>query len=351
MASRLDVSALPVPVIAAPMAGGPSTVELVTAVGAAGGLGFVAGGYRSAAEMVAQIEAVRQHRDLRFGVNVFVPGSGEPSPELRRHVCAYRGALALDGQRYAVEVPQPRWRDDDDWLEKIAALTSSAPVPVVSFTFGTPGVAVVSALHEVGSAVWVTVTCREEAVAAVAEGVDALVVQGFDAGGHRGTHQVGDEPNALDHLALVPMMSDLGVPLIAAGGVTTAGDVRRALQAGAVAVQVGTALLLTPEAGTSAGHRLALTDPVLSSTVTRAFTGRVARGLRNRFVVEHDEQAPAAFPAVDGLTRPLRAAAAACADLGGLALWAGSGWRAAAEEPAAEVICRLGEGAIPTDPR
>ena len=344
MAARFDVTTLTAPVVAAPMAGGPSTPALVAAVAAAGGLGFLAAGYRTAEQLSAQITDVRELTDRPFGVNVFVPS---PAPEgaagaaLRAHVAAYRGALEPDATRLGVTLPTPDWGDDDRWEAKVALLTLVDPVPVVSFTFGVPGGNVVEDLQAIGTAVWVTVTTVEEAHAAREVGADALVVQGFDAGGHRSTHRVQDVPNELDHLALLPMLAPVGLSMIAAGGVVTAGDVRRALEAGAVAVQVGTAFLLTDEAGTGPAHRLGLTDPGLRSVVTRAFSGRPARGLANRFVQEHGEQAPSAYPVVDQLTKPLRAAAAAAGDIGGVSLWAGSGWRAAAEEPAGDVVRRL----------
>ncbi|MEP7161119.1 MAG: nitronate monooxygenase [Dermatophilaceae bacterium] len=340
--TRFVVDALASPVVAAPMAGGPTTPELVAAVGQVGGLGVLAGGYRTARELSEVITATRELTPAPFGVNVFVPsGATDPHPALKAHLSAYRCALAPEAQRLGVALPEPDWSDDDDWDAKLGLLTLVDPVPVVSFTFGVPGWDIVEALHDVGSSVWVSVTTLQEGRSAREVGADALVVQGFEAGGHRSTHRVQDTPNDYDHLALLPLLRDIGLPMIAAGGVTTSGDVTRARAAGAVAVQVGTAFLLTHEAGTSAAHRMGLTDPGLRATVTRAFSGRPARGLANRFVQAFDGQAPAAYPMVDQLTKPLRAAAARAGDIGGVALWAGSGWRAAREEPAADVVRRL----------
>ncbi len=344
--TRLDLSALSAPVLAAPMAGGPSTPELVAATASAGGLGFLAGGYRSAIDLSAQITATRELTDAPFGVNVFVPSTTpDPHPALRAHVASYRSALAGEAERLHVRLPEPDWADDDDWDAKIGLLTLVDPVPVVSFTFGVPGWDIVDALRDAGTTVLVTVTSPEEGRAARTVGADAVIVQGFEAGGHRSTHRVADEPNDYDHLGLLPMVRDVGLPMVAAGGVTTAGDVQRAQAAGAVAVQVGTAFLLCHEAGTSPAHRMGLSDPGLRSVVTRAFSGRPARGLANRFVQTFDGQAPAAYPQVDQITKPLRAAAARDGDIGGVSLWAGSGWRAAREEPAADVVRRLaGQG-------
>lgn len=335
----------PVRVIAAPMAGGPSTAQLVAAVSNAGGLGFLAAGYLPTQEVSGQVAATKRLTSRPFGVNLFVPapihsGSADQA-RLESDVAAFREHLREAADRLDVPLPEVNWRDTDNWAGKVELLTQVSPVPVVSFTFGCPEPTVVEAFHRAGTAVLVTVTGRAEAEAGVACGADGLVVQGFEAGGHRGTHDVATVPNELDHLALLPLLTDLGIPLIAAGGITTAGDTHRALAAGASAVQVGTAFLRTHEAGTSAAHRMGLTDPALTSVITRAFSGRPARGLRNRFVMEHDAQVPAAYPAVDQLTKPLRAAAARRGDLGGVSIWAGSGWRAATEEPAAHVVRRL----------
>lgn len=345
------------PVIGAPMAGGPSSVDLVVAVGEAGGLGMLAAGYKAPQLVAEQIAEVRSRTATPFGVNVFVPARSSCLPERvdsasaatgvadsegreradRVAVAAFRDLLAHDERAAGLALPVPDWTDDDHYDDKIDVL-EAARVPVASFTFGCPRADVVERLHAVGTSVAVTVTTREEAEVSVDVGADALIVQGYEAGGHRGTHRVTDDPNELDHLALLPMMTDLGVPLVAAGGVTTAGDTRRALSSGAVAVQVGTALLLAEEAGTSAAHRMGITDPRLSSCVTRAFSGRPARGLRNGFVDRYDAYAPAVYPAVDQLTKPLRAAAAHDGDLDGVSLWAGAGWRAAREAPAASIV-------------
>lgn len=331
------------PVIAAPMAG-VSTPQLVAAVGAAGGLGFLAAGYRTPAQVAQQIRATRELTDAPFGVNLFVPPppASPPARELAaRELARYAERLTPLAQQLGVRLPAPDWDDTDGWDAKLTLLADIDPVAVVSCTFGCPPRQAVDRLHAAGTCVAVTVTTADEAAAAQAVGADVVVVQGFEAGGHRGTHQVADDPNELDHLALLPLIAQVGLPMIAAGGITTAGDTARALAAGAFAVQAGTAFLLTDEAGTSAAHRMGLTDPSLTSVITRAFSGRPARGLSNRFAQEHSAEAPRVYPQVNQLVQPLRAASAARGDLGGVAMWAGAGWRAARQEPAAEVVARL----------
>ncbi|MEU1508777.1 nitronate monooxygenase [Kitasatospora sp. NPDC005748] len=336
MAVRLDE--LAVPVIAAPMAGGATTPELVAAVNAAGGLGFLAAGYRSATAMVEQIDRVRELTDRPFGVNLFVPAApGDP-----RAVAAYRARLLPEARRLDVRLPEEIAPDRDDWDAKIAALLAGTPaVPVVSYTFGLPSPEEARALRAAGIHQVATVTTPQEARRAEAVGVDALCVQGPEAGGHRATHGVADRPGDVPLLRLLPAVGAVtALPLIAAGGLADGPAVAAALRAGAVAVQVGTALLRADESGANAAHRAALTE-LPETVVTRAFTGRPARGLRNAFIDRYEPYAPAAYPEVHHLTQPLRAAAAARADTAAMHLWAGTGHRAARGGPAAEIVGEL----------
>ncbi|WP_328957567.1 nitronate monooxygenase [Kitasatospora purpeofusca] len=338
MAVRLDE--LAVPVLGAPMAGGATTPELVAAVNAAGGLGFLAAGYRSAAAMVEQVETTRKVTDRPFGVNLFVPAApGDPAA-----VAAYRERLRPEAERHGVALPEAIGPDRDDWDAKIAALLAG-PVAVVSYTFGLPAAEEVRALRAAGVLQVGTVTTPEEARRAEAAGMDALCVQGPEAGGHRATHEVADRPGDVPLLALLAeVRSVTGLPLVAAGGLADGASVAAALRAGAVAVQLGTALLRADEAGTSAAHRAALTE-FEATVVTRAFTGRPARGLRNAFIDRYGPYAPAAYPEVHHLTQPLRAAAAGRGDTGAMHLWAGTGHRAVRNGPAAGIVARLWEEA------
>ena len=247
--------------MAAPMAGGPSTPELVSAVGSAGGLGFLAAGYRTADAVAANIAAVRAAGAAPFGVNVFVPPAG-PEPS-RGEVEAYRERLMGEYARYGVDAPNVVLKDDDAWDAKLDMLASD-PVPVVSFTFGCPPRGVVERLHRAGSAVWVTVTSAEEAAAAAAVGADALCVQGPEAGGHRGTFDAAapaaSEPGLFTLLRQVRAAHE-DVPLVAAGGIADGIGIAAALAAGAHAAQLGTAFLRTPEAGTKTAYRVCAGGP------------------------------------------------------------------------------------------
>ena len=318
------------------MAGGPSTPALVVAAGRAGALGFLAGGYKTAQALRGDIDAVGAAMAEPFGVNVFVPG---PPTADTAAVARYVDSLTAEGRQLGIEVGAPIW-NDDDWAAKIADLIAR-PVPVVSFTFGVPDPGVVAGLHAAGSSVWVTVTDADEAGVAVAAGADCLVVQGTEAGAHRGSHRNdasadGEGLGVLDLTSAVRAVTSL--PLVAAGGIMSADAVDGAVAAGAVAAQCGTAFLRCPESGAHPAHKAALTASTFDRTaVTRAFSGRPARGLLNDFMRAHQD-APAAYPEINSATRPLRAAAAKAGDVHRMSLWAGEGFRLATDQSVADVV-------------
>jgi nitronate monooxygenase len=331
---RLDV-----PIVLAPLAGGPSTPELAAAVCEGGGLGFLAAGYLTAAAAGERIAALRNMTARPFGLNLFVPGARAADPSV---YAGYARRVADDARRAGYEAGEPRF-EDDDWAAKLALVEQAAP-PVVSFTFGCPAREEIARVQAAGAEAWVTVTSPEEADAALAAGADALVVQGSEAGGHRATFT--DAPDAAQ-FALLPLLQLIAAstdrPLVATGGIATGGAIAAVLCAGARAAQVGTAFLRAPEAGTAAAHRDALASD-RATGLTRAFTGRLARGIHNRFMDEHAD-APLAYPELHHLTSPLRKAAREAGDAESINLWAGEAHALAAERPAAEILRDLACGA------
>nr|WP_230973487.1 nitronate monooxygenase [Aeromicrobium terrae] len=329
------------PVVAAPMAGGPSTPELVVAARQAGGLGFLAAGYKTADQLAAQVAAVRQETDV-FGVNVFAPN---PEPVVRAEYADYARKLADIMSPLGVDVLGILPREDDDAWEAKLQLLLDDPVPVVSLTFGLPPEAAIEQLREKGTVVLQTVTSLDEARQAAAAGVDGLVVQGSAAGGHSATFtpRFASAETVLTEVVR-EIRAGVELPLWAAGGIAAAGDVRAALDAGAEAVAVGSVLLRSPESGTSATTRAGIAHGIehgLETTVTRAFSGRPARGIRNEFIEWFDAEAPVGYPAVHHLTSPLRKAAADRGLFEHVNLWAGTGYAAGTEETAADVLRRL----------
>jgi nitronate monooxygenase len=326
------------PVVAAPMAGGPTTSALVLAAAAVGSLGFLAGGYLSPDALGEQLVAVHSRTGL-YGVNLFAPNPVPVDPE---EYAAYRRRIWPEATRYGVDLTPEPIEDDDSWQAKIGLLVRQR-VPIVSFTFGIPDSDSLAALRDAGSRVVQTVTSVDEARRAREAGVDALAVQASAAGGHSGTltPEVTPADRPLPEL-VADVRAAVDLPLLGAGGIASADDVRTALAAGADGAVVGTLLLLADEAGTSDAHRAGLLDHARRTTVTRAWTGRPARGLRNTFSDAFDASAPVGYPAIHHLTRPIRRAAAAAGDPERINLWAGTGFRAARRAPAAEILQSLG---------
>jgi nitronate monooxygenase len=254
---------LDLPIVQAPMAGGWTTTALVVAVSEAGGLGSIAGAMLTPDALREQIRAVRSATGKPFAANLFAP---LPAPSQR--------GLAQWAELSGVPIPAarpagPRFADQ-------LAVIAQERVPVLSFTFGAPDVSGVDCFT-IGTA-----TTAAEATALVDSGVDAVVAQGYEAGGHRGTFLDPVEQSLIGTTALVPQILDtVSVPVIASGGVMDGRGIAAALTLGAAAVQLGTAFLASDEAAAPASYRAALGQP---STVTNVLTGRFARAVRTPLV-------------------------------------------------------------------
>ncbi|WP_055401532.1 MULTISPECIES: nitronate monooxygenase family protein [unclassified Mycobacterium] len=327
-----------IPLVAAPMAGGPTTPAMVSAATRAGGLGMLAAGYKTVEAVEAELKQIRSEGIL-FGINLFAPNPLPVDPASYR---TYAAIVQRDADQFGLSLPPDPIEDTDKFDEKVALLLDD-PVPLVSFTFGIPPRSVLTALRKAGSVVAQTVTTPEEAVQARDAGVDALAVQAVAAGGHSGTLSPRKPLTPVPIAELVErIVAAVPLPVIAAGGLATPAAVAEVIRAGAAAAAVGTVLLRADESGASATHRAALTDPAYTETVlTHAFTGRPARGLRNAFIDAHEAQAPLGYPAIHYLTSPLRKAAAAAGKPDYVHLWAGTGYRNATAEPTSVILRRL----------
>lgn len=334
----LDDFAMSIPLVAAPMSGGPTTPQMVIAAARAGGLGTLAAGYKTVGDLEAQIAQVSAE-GIAFGVNVFAPN---PLPVDRDAYRRYAALIRQRAERFGVELPPEPIEDTDGYDAKIDLLLDD-PVPMVSFTFGIPAQDVIARLRHAGSVVAQTVTTGAEAARAQAAGVDVLIGQAPAAGGHSATLSPLAEPARIGIVELVhELRSQTSLPVIVAGGLATADSVADVIRAGATAAAVGTVLLRSDESGASSTYQAALADPARTETVvTHCFSGRPARGLRNGFIDTFDADAPFGYPAIHHLTSPLRKAAAAAGQPELVNLWAGRGYRHAAAESTADILRRL----------
>jgi nitronate monooxygenase len=335
---RFALGDLSVRVLGAPMAGGPSTPALAAAISNGGGLGFLAGGMISAEELADAILAARRLTSGALGVNLFVPQAPVATIE---ELGAFAAALEDEAEYYGVALGEPH-DDDDEYAAKLDVVCDLRP-EVVSFTFGSPSEAACRRLTDAGILSLATVTTVREALIAISFGANALVAQGPDAGGHRATFDARTTPpgDPLDDLVSA-LVACFDCPVVAAGGLGTPAAVRHIRDVGATAVQLGTAFLLADEAGTNPVHRAALRDPQFTQTVvTRAFTGRYARALRNRFVDKHDAHAISGFPHAAMITGPIQAAAVKLGDPHGVGMWTGKAFRDVRTGSATDIVQEL----------
>ncbi|WP_010302066.1 NAD(P)H-dependent flavin oxidoreductase [Kurthia senegalensis] len=329
------------PIVQAPMAGGNATPALVHAVGQAGGLGFLAGGYKEKATLREEIYSVRALGTQQFGVNLFVPN--EPN-EMTPTIAAYCNRMRRESD--LINAPLGKYAySEDRWQEKVE-LVIQEKVPFVSFTFNAPSQAVVRRMKAAGIQTILTVTSIEEAQIAKDLGMDAVCAQGTEAGGHRASF---NDENPRQGLPLIPLVkcirAHIDIPIIAAGGIMNGRHIQKVLRAGAKAVQLGTAFLCCPESGTTPLHIHSLLNGTMKETTfTRAYTGRYARGLRNDFMDRY-YVAPKAYPEMHYVTSAFRKRANALGRADLAAMWAGENFRQIRVMPAAKLMRHLVEEA------
>ena len=331
------------PVILAPLGGGPSTPELVAAVSNAGGMGFLGAPYMTPAQIAEAIRQIRALTNKPFGVNLFAGGYESPV-----RVDAGPMLALLSGIHEDLGLPPPELPEwpPDPFAKQLEVVLDARPV-AFSFTFGIPDADAMAQLRSRSIVVLGTATTVEEARMLVDARVDAVVAQGAEAGGHRGTFAGSFESGMIPTLQLVKATAQsVPAPVVASGGLMDGRDIRAALAAGAAAAQLGTAFLACPESGAAEAYKRAIRSAATDTTVvTRVFSGRPARGLLNVFIARlaGREGAILPYPLQNALTRPMRAAAARKGDPEFLSLWAGQGVARARALPAGELVRRLVE--------
>ena len=333
--------------MAAPMSSTITTPELVAAVSNAGGLGSLGAAYMPPGAIRDAVRRVRAQTERPFAVNLFVPVPYKVDPRLveasERLLEPYRRELGVERASSG-----PRASYLEDFEGQLEAVIEER-VPVFSFTFGSLPTAQVGRLKEAGIAVVGTATTVEEGLRLQAEGVDVVVAQGAEAGGHRGTFLGDFALSMVGTIALVPQMVDaLSVPTIASGGIADGRGIAATLCLGAEAVQMGTAFVACEESGAHPAYKAAVLEAAEDATgITRAFSGRPARGIRNRMLLElagrEDELPP--YPVQNELTKPIRGAAREQDRPEFMSLWAGQAARLARSGPAADVLRAMVEQA------
>jgi nitronate monooxygenase len=333
------------PIIQAPMAGGADTPELVAAVCNAGALGFIGAGYSTPAQIAEIAKSIRAQTKRLYGINLFAP---TPAPQPPRNVGGVLRQVAPFFAELGLPAPTAPAMPSITFSEQFAAVLET-DASYFSFTFGIPPADAIQALKRRGIFVLGTATTVDEAVELEKAGVDAIVTQGSESGGHRGTFSGDFTAGMVGTISLVPQIVDaVRIPVIASGGIMDGRGIAAALALGASAVQLGTAFLTCNESGVPEAYKEAILTARESETrITRAFSGRPARGIINRFLTafESHEEAKSIlpFPLQNALTRPLRNAARNQNRSEFLSLWAGQGVRLARRQSAAELISRLAQ--------
>ncbi len=334
------------PIIQAPMSGGPGTPQLVAAASNAGGLGSLAGGYMQPERLREAIAEVRALTDRPFAVNLtaVAPARADPARIARAGelLAPYRAELGLPPQPLTPPPPP----DFDQQLDVIL----ESRIPALSFIFGAPDAGYLALLREAGITIMATATHLLEAIVLEESGVDFIIAQGAEAGGHRGTFIGRPDQGLVGAMTLTPLLvKHVAVPIIAAGGIMDGRGIAAAQMLGAVGVQMGTAFLACPESGAHPAYKALLRQgSEISTTLSRVFTGRHGRLLRNRLVTElqaHEAEWPG-FPLQLFLTRDLQRAAAAQNLTDFMALWAGQGCHLCEDRPAGELIAHWATQAL-----
>jgi len=331
------------PIFQAPLAGGGDTPELVAAVSNAGGLGFIGAAYLAPSQIIESARIVRSKTERPFGINLFAPSSAPEIPGNSQDVLQRLAPFFAELGLLAPILPSRASESFSEQLE--AALQTGASV--FSFTFGVLSSDAIAAIKRKNMFLFGTATTVDEAIALEQAGVDGVVTQGSEAGGHRGTFAGDFSSGMIGTMSLVPQVVDaVRVPVIASGGIMDGRGIAAALALGASAVQLGTAFLTCDESGIPNAYKEAILHAHEDQTrITKAFSGRPARGIVNRFMTEVESgdaaEAILPFPLQNAVTRPLRSAAAKQGRAEFLSLWAGQGMRLARRQSAADLIVRL----------
>jgi nitronate monooxygenase len=339
----IDLLDIDVPIVQAPMAGAQGP-ELAAAVSAAGGLGSLPCAMLTPDAARTQVAEIRAATNRGFALNFFCHRTPDPNPAAE---AKWRERLGRYYVELEVEPPVSSGIARAPFDEAFCTVVEEVRPKVVSFHFGLPDDALLARVKSTGAKILSSATTPAEARWLADKGVDAIIAQGAEAGGHRGMFLADDVAAQVGTFALLPQVVDaVDLPVVASGGIMDGRGIVAALALGAAAVQMGTAFLTCREAGIPEAYKQAIVAARDDGTrLTRAFSGRPARGIVNRFMTEMEAPGPGGhilpFPLQNALTRPLRAAAAQQGRAEYLSLWAGQGARLARLDSATDLVARL----------
>jgi nitronate monooxygenase len=327
------------PIIQAGMAGGITTPELIAAVSNAGGLGMLGAGYMTPEQLESDIQKIIKLTSKPFGVNLFVP---ENPVVIQEEIERANQLLEPIRQRLGIKKKSHLPQINTSVFDEQIQIVLKYEVPVCSFTFGIPPRETIHQLKKNGIVTIGTATTVKEAIMNEEAGMDMVVVQGSEAGGHRGSFAESFDDSMIGTMALIPQVADhVSIPIIAAGGIMDGRGVFAALILGAEAVQMGTAFVTCIESGANELHKKAILNGTEEQTViTSAFSGKPARGLKNEFIMtmkEHEDNLPA-YPIQNMLTQDIRSEAAKQKKSEWMSLWCGQNPRLSKHLHAAELI-------------
>lgn len=311
------------PIVLAPMAGGPSSPALAAAVSNEGGLGFLGGNYLAPTALREEIQRTKQLTTKPFGVNLFVPSyPASPTAKEMQEMLDFTNELRRKlGINPLSDVPPTK----DNFAEQVQIILEEKPA-AFSFVFGSLSESIIQKFKDHGIKVIGTASSFDEASQLQDAGVDAICLQGFEGGGHRGVFPTNPDQELPLRTLLESILGKIRLPLIAAGGLMTGQDIKDVLNRGASAAQLGTAFLLAKEAGTSKPYREALLSKNKQTEITTAFSGRRARGLVNHYMKEFKakQKNPLPFPIQNTLTGDIRRKATEMGVSDFISLWAGT---------------------------
>lgn len=329
---------VPYPLVLGPMAGGAGSPALVAAVSNAGGLGSFGAAYLSPQQILDTVKEIRGLTGKPIALNLFAGGY---EPDRVVDAAPMLAVVAKAHERLGLAPPVLPPNPQSPFDDQLAAVIEAKPA-LFSFTFGIPNADALARLRKAGIPTCGTATTLEEGKALADAGIDAIAAQGEEAGAHRGTFLRAVEDSMVPTLDLTRAIATATkLPVFASGGLMDGGDIKRALDAGAIAAQFGTAFLLCPEAGVPEAYRQALRARQDTTVITRVYSGRAARGLRNTFIDQCEGVPVLPFRQQNDLTRPMRIESGKKGLPDYISLWAGRGVTHAREMPAAELVRTL----------